>query len=121
MKYIAGSFSDVFNTDLGQRVWAYLNEPTTVAQMETATLLGRPAAEPLGCLSTPPSAPGLVEQFGEGVRKDRIKQMIGNMIRQVMEARGYRIDRQNVRMRDENMFSSATRYRYDAQPTVSAA
>jgi proline dehydrogenase len=121
MKYNSGSFSDVFNTDLGQRLWAYLNEPTTVAQMETATLLGRPAAEPLGALTTPPSAPGLVQQFGQAVRKDRIKQMIGNMIRQIMEARGYRIDRQNVRMRDENMFSSATRYLYDAPPQALSA
>jgi hypothetical protein len=54
--------------------------------------------------------------FGDEVRADRIKQCIGNMIRQVMEPRGYRIDRQNVRIPANrgNMFTSATRYKLSA-------
>ena len=45
--YNPGSFSDVFNTDLGRRLWAYLNEHDNIIRMDTATFLERPAAEPL--------------------------------------------------------------------------
>jgi hypothetical protein len=106
--YNPGSFSDVFNTDLGQRLWAYLNEHDNIIRMDTATFLERPAVEPL--------SPGLLATFGEPVRQDRIKQCIGNMIRQIVEPRGYQIDRQNVRIPPDrgNMFTSATRYKQSA-------
>jgi len=105
MSYRPGSFSDVFNTQLGQELWTFLNKPDNVVRMETATYLARPAAEPL--------APGLLSQFGAAVRNDRIKQMIGNMIRQIIEPLGYHIDRQNVRIPPDRkeLFTSATRYK----------
>jgi hypothetical protein len=109
MKYVPGSFSDVFGTELGQALWAFLNERENIVRMETATYLKCPAVEAL--------TPGLLERFGDAVRKDRIKQCIGNMIRQIMESRGYQLDRQNVRIAD-NLFASATRYR---QRSVAAA
>jgi hypothetical protein len=49
--------------------------------METATFLERATVEPL--------APGLLMEFGPDVGEDRIKQMIGHMARQFMEAIGY--------------------------------
>jgi len=81
-------------------------------RMETATFLERPAAEPL--------SPGLLAAFGDEVRRDRIKQCIGNMIRQIIEPRGYRIDRQNVRIPADrgNMFTSATRYKLSPLETA---
>jgi hypothetical protein len=114
IQYNPGSFSDVFNTEMGQRLWAYLNQQDNILRMETATFLERPAAEPL--------SPGLLATFGDAVRQDRIKQCIGNMIRQIIEPRGYQIDRQNVRIpADHNMFSSATRYKPNALPASEAA
>jgi hypothetical protein len=102
--YNPGSFSDVFNADIGPRLWAYLNEHDAVQLMDCATYLGKPAAQPL--------SPGLLATFGETVRQDRIKQCIGHMIRQIVEPRGYQIDRQNVRIGDpDNMFTTATRYK----------
>jgi hypothetical protein len=104
VEYSPGSFSDVFNTKLGQSLWTYLNEHDNIIRMETATFLKRPAAEPL--------SEGLLRTFGDAVRADRIKQCIGNMIRQILEPRGCQIDRQNVRISaDHNMFTSATRYK----------
>ena len=71
--------------------------------METATYLSRPAVEPL--------SPYLVKRFGDQVREDRIKQMTGHMVRQVIESRAYRVDRNNVRInRAGNIFVSGTRY-----------
>src|SRR5260221_8954488 len=107
-EYSPGSFSDVFSTKMGQRLWAYLNGHDNIVRMETASFLERPAAEPL--------SPGLLQKFGDEVRADRIKQCIGNMIRQILEPRGYQIDRQNVRISAEhNMFTSATRYKRSPQ------
>jgi hypothetical protein len=99
----AGTFRELAESELGLALWAFLNERDNLIRMETATYLERPAVQPL--------SPGLLTRFGEEVRQDRIKQMIGRMARQVMESSGYRIDRQNVRIPAEaNIFSSGTRY-----------
>jgi hypothetical protein len=71
--------------------------------METATLLERAAVEPL--------AAGLVAEFGDEVRDDRTKQMIGHMTRQIMEALGYEIDRSGLRITRAGLFSSGAGYR----------
>ena len=43
--------------------------------------------------------------------QDRITQMIGRMVRQILEPRGYRIDRQNARIpAPTNIVASGTRY-----------
>jgi hypothetical protein len=84
-------------------LWQFLNDHDNLIRMETATYLERPAVEPL--------SPGLLARFGDEVREDRVKQMIGRMVRQVIEPGGYRIDRQNVRIsKAANMFVSGTRY-----------
>jgi hypothetical protein len=117
--YDPGSFSDLFHTPMGQALWAYLNEHDNLIRMDTATFLGRPAAEPL--------SPGLIAKFGDQVKQPRIKQFIGHMIRQILERRAYRIDRQNVRIRkiEWQMFTSATRYKLSTgnkdQPKAYAA
>ncbi len=103
LKYEPGRFASTYESDNGRKIWLFLNEPENVVRMETATYLSRPAAEPL--------SPYLLERFGKMIREDRIKQMTGHMIRQVLESNGYRIDRSNVRIsREGNIFTSATRY-----------
>jgi len=102
----AGTFRELAGSALGRGLWAFLNEHDSLVRMETATYLERPAVEPL--------SPGLLKRFGDDVRQDRVKQMIGRMVRQILEGRGYRIDRQNVRIpAPENMFASGTRYTGD--------
>lgn len=102
----AGTFRELANSPLGRDLWAFLNEHDNLVRMETATYLERPAVEPL--------SPGLLQCFGNDVRQDRVKQMIGRMVRQILEGRGCRIDRQNVRIPAQaNMFASGTRYTAD--------
>ncbi|MFI5020556.1 MAG: hypothetical protein ACHQRJ_02735 [Alphaproteobacteria bacterium] len=100
----AGNFRQLAQTALGKTLWQFLNEHDNVIRMETATYLERPAVQPL--------SPGLLVRFGDEVRQDRVKQMIGRMVRQIMEPRGYHIDRQNVRIpaTGDQMFASGTRY-----------
>ena len=86
-----------------QDLWDFVNEPDNIVRLETATYLNRPAVEPL--------SPSLLQRFGKSVRDRQIKQLIGRLVRKVLESRGYRIDRQNVKItRNSNIFKSGTRY-----------
>jgi|SRR5450432_152923 hypothetical protein len=102
MDYKPQNFSDLYQTPIGQRLWKTMTTHDNIIRMETATLLSRVAVEPLG--------PILLQGFGEEVRRDRVKQMIGHMARQVMEQRGYKVDRGNVRITRKGLFTSGTRY-----------
>jgi hypothetical protein len=108
LKYNPNRFSSTFENEGGEGIWEFLNQPDNIIRMETATFLVRTAAEPL--------SPYLLAKFGDGIRTPRLKQMIGHMIRQIMESRGYHVDRNNVRITTtDNMFTSATRYMAGAQ------
>lgn len=96
-------FSDIYESERGEAIWKFLMRPDNVVRMQTATDLGRAAVEPLG--------KGLLAEFGIEVAEDRMKQFIGHAARQVMEALGYSLDRQGMRITGENMFASASRYR----------
>lgn len=103
MNYDAQQFATTFETERGAEIWEFLTAPDTLIRLETATYLRRPAVEPL--------SPFLLERFGDDIRKDRTKQMIGHMVRQVLENRGYRISQQNVKIAAAgNMFVRGTRY-----------
>lgn len=97
-----GSFSDVSNTPLGRDVWAYLHTAEALACLETTTYLKHPALEGL--------QPHLLAKFGEPIRADRIKQMTGKMVRQIMESRGYTLDQTDVRIRVDDLYRTAARY-----------
>jgi hypothetical protein len=102
-EYKPGRFSDVAGSSLGREIWVLLNEHDNLVRMDTASELGRPAVEPL--------ATRLVERFGDSVRERRVKQMIGHMARQIMEARGFNLSAQGVKVRTGDLFSTASRYR----------
>lgn len=102
--YNAGRFGGTYRVNNGAQIWAFLNESDSIARMEAATYLSRPAVEAL--------SPGLLGKFGEGVTERRTKQMIGHMVRQILERAGYSVDRQDVPItRPGNIFSYATRYK----------
>lgn len=102
-EFIAGSCSDISATRTGTALWKFLNEDPVLQCLETTTYLKRPALEGL--------QPKLLEKFGDEIRGDRWKQMIGRMTRQVMEHRGYALDRAGVRTRVKDLFTSASRYK----------
>lgn len=103
MSYDAGRFSTTFANEDGKEIWEFLVNPENIIRMETATYLSRPAIEPL--------SPFLLDRFGDHARKDRIKQMMGHMVRQIMESRGYALQQGNVKVSSPNsIFSRASRY-----------
>lgn len=101
-EYEAGSFQALAETKLGKDLWKFLNREQIVTRLDTATDLGNPA---VAGIEEP-----LLAEFGDAVLDDRVKQMIGHMVRQVMEAEGYEIEKQNVKI-SSALFSKGTRYR----------
>ena len=100
-----GPFGDVFDTDLGRELWDLLTQESTIKLMEDASDRGRPAVEPLQEL--------LLGQFGQAVEEDRIKQMFGRMIRQVLERPGsdYELASDAIAVRDKKLVTRGARYK----------
>ena len=92
----------LFESELGQRIWAFLTQPENVARLETASQLGKPAVEGI--------EEHLLEEFREEVLADRVKQMVGHMVRQIMEQRDWVLDQTDVKLQSVP-FSKAARYR----------
>jgi len=109
MEYDAWKFVKLAESDLGKKLWAFLNERETFIRMETATQLKRPAVEG--------AAEQLKIKFGEEISKLngsdylRTKQMIGHMTKQVMENNNYEVFMKNVRVISSDLFSKGTRYK----------
>lgn len=101
--YDPGVFSTLYKTDVGSELWAYLNSPEAIAMMKAAAALDRPGVE---ALEEP-----LMERFGARIMEDRVKQMCGHMVRQVMEAEGYQVGVQNTKITNGAPFSRGTKYR----------
>ena len=101
--YRPDSFRDLAETRLGRDLWAFVNQDVAVARLEVASDLGHAAVAGIGKL--------LLEGFPNDVTEDRVKQMIGHMVRQVMESRGYRIEEQHVAV-PTPLFATGSRYRY---------
>lgn len=103
MIYRPDKFERLFHTHNGSPLWEFLKNPENILRMEVATYLGRPAIEPL--------SPALLGQFGAEITQTPLKQMIGHMVRQIMESRGFQLDRSGVRIkRPGNIFFSGSRY-----------
>ena len=103
-EYDPGHFRNEFESELGQQLWAFLNEHDNMIRMETATYLRRPAAEAM-------EIPLLKHFDNDDIMQNRTKQMIGHMIRQIMEKHGFNFDQASVRITNNVLFSSAARYR----------
>jgi hypothetical protein len=102
LTYNPEKFASLYASDLGQRIWAFLTQPESVARLETASELCKPAVEGI--------EEQLLEAFREDVLADRVKQMVGHMVRQILEERDWVLDQSDVKVQSVP-FSKATRYR----------
>ena len=100
--YNPEKFASLYSSALGQRLWAFLTQPESVARLETASELRKPAVEGI--------EEQLLEEFGESVLANRVKQMVGHMVRQIMQQRDWVLDQSDVKVQSVP-FSKATRYR----------
>lgn len=100
--YSPEKFASLYASDLGQRIWTFLIRPENIARLETASELGKPAVEGI--------EEQLLEVFREDVLADRVKQMVGHMVRQILEQRDWVLDQSDVKVQSVP-FSKAARYR----------
>jgi len=101
-RYGLGKFNDLSHI-LTRALGAFVRRPDNVIRMETAVHLGR---APVEALSDP-----LIHEFGKEIAHPRIRQFIGQLVRQVMEFLGYEAEGEPLRITRLNVFSSGTRYR----------
>lgn len=102
-RFKPGPFSDISNTTRGKDMWAFLRNHDSRIGLETATYLKRPALAAL--------QEQLLDEFGDDIRKNRWKQLMGFMVRQIMEDRQYVLERTGVKVRVGNLFTTAARYK----------
>ena len=100
--YIPGKFGSNYGTPDGQKLWEVLNREANIARMETASDLGQPALKPLEDI--------LLHEIGEAMLADRMKQMAGHMVRQIMESHGFEHDASDIKLASVP-FYKASRYR----------
>lgn len=100
--YQPGPFTSLAATSLGRDLWVFLSEKTSVDAMELTSNLKIPAVAGI--------EEALLQKFGAAVLEDRVKQMIGHMVRQIMERRGFVVDQMEVKIQSIP-FSKGTRYR----------
>jgi hypothetical protein len=100
--YDAARFAKEANTPLGREIFAFLASEVAVDAMEVASDLGSPAVAGI--------EEKLLKKFGDKVMPDRIKQMIGHMVRQIMEDEGFVVDQGDMKM-GSIPFSKGTRYK----------
>lgn len=102
LRYNPEKFASLSESETGQRIWSFLTRAETIARLETASELGKPAVEGI--------EEQLLEEFREDALADRNKQMIGHMVRQIMEQHGWVLDQTDVKVQSVP-FSKAARYR----------
>ena len=102
LTYSPEKFASLYASDLGQRIWTFLTQPENIARLETASELSKPA---VGGIEE-----RLLEAFREDVLADRVKQMVGHMVRQILEQRDWVLDQGDVKVQSVP-FSKAARYR----------
>lgn len=95
------AFNDV-SPQIRSRVWEILDTEEMLTRMTTATELERPVVEAL--------ARPLVDALDPAILDSpRVRQMIGDMVRELLERYGFEIKRQNVRITRPGPFSTADR------------
>lgn len=101
--YDPQNFRDIADTPFGRALWTRLTAPDSQIMMLTAAFLGRAPVEPV--------APNLLYEFGDQLSDSRIKQFIGHMVKQIMVALGYELDRLGLRITRDSLFTSGARYK----------
>ena len=101
-EYLSTIYTSYYTTPFGKKIWAFLNEHDNKIRMDTASDLTHPAVEPLTKL--------LVLEFGEYIRDNNIKQMMSDMVHQIMESRNFHIVSNNFKIHFGDLFDTDSIY-----------
>lgn len=101
--YRPDKFAHAYEKLNGQKYWSWLQQRHVVQIMEAACYLRRPAIEAI--------SPMLKDAFPDVLFTLTLRQMIGHMVRQILEARGFHLKRANVRIsQKDNVFRFGSAY-----------
>jgi hypothetical protein len=142
LRFEPGNFVRLAATPAGQALWTFMNQPHVVLLMDHGVQHGRsPVAEISSQLLDEFGLPhdselsererfhrGLEKRFGPLTAGDpRVRQMIGAMARQILEAIGCSLRSSDVPARDQwNIFTTSARYQHPelapgSRPSLQAA
>ncbi len=111
--FVTKTFADIYATEQGQNIWEFFNESSSVIRMQAVSDVGKPAL--LAVESRLLSDFGVLERANVAdenkAQFDRLKQMMGAMVRQVMEHNGYKLHSSNVKTPSSKVFYSASLYK----------
>lgn len=122
-EFVTHTFKALYAEAQGRAIWNYLNTEKSVIRMEAVSDVGKPAvlAVEEGLLNECGVKERVIHDSKQGQsdkgksdedkHNDRIKQMIGAMVRQVMEHQGYQLHANNVKIPNSKIFYSAASYR----------
>lgn len=107
------TFSDIYQSQQGKEIWLFLNEPISIARMQAVSDVGKPA---LLAIEKGLVQKGLISERDNvsednKAQFDRLKQMLGAMVRQVLEGNGYQLHASNVKVPNSKVFYSASSYK----------
>lgn len=104
MNYNASNlYSKFYNTPNGKRLWEFLTRPDNIKLMKGAVYLNKVAVEIL--------TPWLLEEFDREYFTNEIKQMCGNMVRQILENEGYQHKRYDIPCPKNELFTAGSKYK----------
>lgn len=104
MDFKAGPFGELARSRTAKKLWDFLSERQNADRLEFASELGHAALD------------GVVERLEHAFPRDlkdaRTRQMVGAMIRQILEDRGWQVEKSGLKVRRGNLglFAVATRY-----------
>lgn len=103
------NFTQLSKEPTAKELWQFLCGRESLIRAETATFLRKPVLEALG-----PVLQETFEIFDEGKTDkatfDKYKQLAGSMVRQIMEAQGYKLEKTGVQVVNYTIFKTAARY-----------
>jgi hypothetical protein len=100
-------YVSTFAKPSGRMIWSILNHERTIGEMVAASRYNRPAVEPIS-LRLLASLP---EESRDDLMDHRCRRMIGHMVKQVMESKGYQLDRWDVPISDNVLFTRGACYK----------
>jgi hypothetical protein len=106
IKYNARHFQHLPGA-VGAKLWEFLTRGESIVRLQTAASMGRPPVEGLANV--------LIAEFGHEIAAPAVKQVIGHMVKQIMEALGYEVHKRRAKARS-GFFSTGMSFR---RPTPS--
>jgi hypothetical protein len=102
--FIKGSIGEIGDTPFATQLWDFCNSQEALTCLKVTSFLGCAAVDGLQLL--------LFEKIDKKqFYNQKVKQMIGRMVKQIMQTQGYVVDVKATKTRQKSLFSTGARYK----------